>query len=239
LYCGDACAILPLIEAESVGLVFTSPPYNVGVAYDTVSDDLPLDEYLRFIDNVFTRCIDLLVPGGHIVINVANTSRQPYTPLSDYISTMLCKKITMKGEIIWDKQNITYRTAWGSWRSQNAPSLRDQHEYLLVFRKDGSREGEPDISRDEFVEFTRSIWRVSPESVRKHPAPFPVRLAKRVVKLYAFPGEVVLDPFIGSGTTAVACEQLGRRWIGIEISEKYCALSRDRIRAVADQLSLF
>ena len=131
---GDAEAKLQTLESETVHLVFTSPPYNVGVDYDIYNDTLPFNKYLDKLNKIFTECIRVLVKGGHLMIQIANTGRQPYTPLTDYITTMLVDKINMRGEIIWDKQNMTSATAWGSWLSANKPSLRDTHEYILVFR---------------------------------------------------------------------------------------------------------
>ena len=227
---GDAEAKLQSVESETVHLVFTSPPYNCGANYDVYNDNIPLKEYLRKLEIIFLECIRVLVEGGHLLIQVANTGRQPYTPISDFITTMLYDKIDMRGEIIWNKQNITAGTAWGSWLSANKPSLRDQHEYILVFRKEGSRVGESDITSEEFMEYTRSIWDVTPETNNVgHPAPFPKSLAARAIKLYSFKGETVLDPFCGSGTTLEVAKKLGRNFIGIDVSKRYCNLAEDRI----------
>lgn len=228
---GDAEAKLQTLESETVHLVFTSPPYNVGVNYDIYNDTLPFNEYLNKLNKIFTECIRVLVKGGHLIIQIANTGRQPYTPLTDYITTMLVDKINMRGEIIWDKQNMTSATAWGSWLSANKPSLRDTHEYILVFRKEGGdRVGESDITKEEFMEYTKAIWKVTPETNDVgHPAPFPKSLAARVIKLYSFKGETVLDPFNGSGTTCEVAKKLGRNFIGIDISKRYCNLAEDRL----------
>jgi site-specific DNA-methyltransferase (adenine-specific) len=227
---GDAEAKLQTLESETVHLVFTSPPYNVGVEYDVYQDKLELNNYLEKLNKIFTECIRVLVPGGHLLINIANTGKQPYTPISDFISTMLYGKIDMRGEIIWNKRNSTNQTAWGSWLSANKPSLRDQHEYILVFRKSGDRVGDSDITNNEFVEYTKSIWEVTPETRDvNHPAPFPKSLVARAIKLYSFKGETVLDPFNGSGTTCEVAKKLGRNFIGIDISKRYCNLAEDRL----------
>lgn len=228
---GDAEAKLQMLESETVHLVFTSPPYNVGVNYDEYNDSLPFDVYLNKLDKIFTECIRVIVPGGHLIIQIANTGRQPYTPLTDYITMMLVNKIDMRGEIIWDKQNMTSATAWGSWLSANKPSLRDTHEYILVFRKgNADRIGESDITKEEFMEYTKAIWKITPETNDvNHPAPFPKSLAARVVKLYSFKGETVLDPFCGSGTTCEVAKKLGRNFIGIDISKRYCNLAENRL----------
>jgi len=228
---GDAEAKLQALESETVHLVFTSPPYNVGVNYDIYNDKLPFNEYLDKLNKIFTECIRVLVKGGHLLIQIANTGRQPYMPLTDYITTMLVDKINMRGEIIWDKQNMTSATAWGSWLSANKPSLRDTHEYILVFRKEGGdRVGESDITKDEFMEYTKAIWKITPETNDvNHPAPFPKSLAMRAIKLYSFKGETVLDPFCGSGTTCEVAKKLERNFIGIDISKRYCNLAEDRL----------
>lgn len=227
---GDAEAKLQTLESETVHLVFTSPPYNCGIEYDNYLDNLPLIEYIDKLERIFIECIRVLVKGGHLLIQIANTGRQPYTPISDFITTRLYNKIDMRGEIIWNKQNITAGTAWGSWLSANKPSLRDQHEYILVFRKSGDRVGESDLIDTEFMEYTKSIWNVTPETNNvNHPAPFPKSLAARAIKLYSFKGETVLDPFNGSGTTCEVAKKLGRNFIGIDISKRYCNLAEDRL----------
>jgi len=149
----------------------------------------------------------------------------------------------MRGEIIWNKANTASpSTAWGSWRSASNTSLRDIHEYILVFCKDSFKRANPavrvsTISRDDFLEFTRSVWTLPAESARRigHPAPFPLELPRRLIELYTFAGEVVLDPFMGSGQTALAALQSGRRFIGYEIDQKYVDLANQRIRVYQEQ----
>lgn len=233
LIVGDALKILPTLD-KNVGLVFTSPPYNVGTDYDIYDDSNPLNEYIDWLLDVFKEMWEILVPGGHIVINLANTGRQPYTPVSDLFSSKVwyanLPDLETRAEIIWDKQNVTGLTAWGSWMSANKPSIRDQHEYLQVWRKRGKRSGKSTIARDEFLTYTKSIWKMSPEGRRKlHPAPFPEKLAEAVIQLYSFEDEIVLDPFVGSGTTCLVAYKLNRNSIGIDISEKYVENARKRI----------
>lgn len=240
LYCGDATKVLELLEPNSFNCIFTSPPYNCKVEYDVYDDNKSLKEYLEFLNKIFTLCVDKLGEGGHLGIQIANTGRQPYTPLTDFVTTALFDKIQMRGEIIWDKQNMTSATAWGSFMSPNCPSLRDSHEYIEVFRKEGNRKGISDITKEEFMLFTRAIWNVKPETqLREHPAPFPEELARRFIKLYSFVGETVLDPFAGSGTTALVCEKIKRKWIMIELSEKYCELIKKRVGFYANQMRMF
>lgn len=219
---------------NSVHLMVTSPPYNVGKEYD---DDLSLDDYRKFLRAVFTETFRVLVPGGRACVNVANLGRKPYVPLHSYIiQDMLEIGFRMRGEIIWNKAASSgASTAWGSWMSASNPTLRDVHEYILVFSKGsfGRKKGQKEntITKDEFLEFTKSIWEFPTESARKvgHPAPFPVELPYRLISLYTFKGEVVLDPFCGSGSTCIAALKTGRRYIGYDIEEQYVHLARSRI----------
>jgi len=229
IYLGDAEELLERIEGETIGLVVTSPPYNCGTAYDFYSDSQPLGNYLSWLKRIIEKLPRLLLPGAHVAIIIANTGRQPYTPLSHFLVSMLNWELVMRGEIIWDKRNFTAKTAWGSWKSPNRPSIRDRHEYILIWRKPGRRTGISDITRDEFLECSSSIWRITPETKRLHPAPFPEELATRLIKFYSFVDEIVLDPFLGSGTTAVVAKRLNRRYIGIEISKNYFELAKERL----------
>jgi site-specific DNA-methyltransferase (adenine-specific) len=219
-----------------VHLMVTSPPYNVGKDYD---EDLSLDEYLALLKRVWAETYRVLVPGGRACINVANLGRKPYLPLHAFIlRDMLELGFRMRGEIIWDKgASASASTAWGSWQSASNPTLRDVHEYILVFSKGNFRRAKPDgrlatITKEQFLEFTKSVWAFPAESARKigHPAPFPVELPYRLMQLYTFSEEVVLDPFMGSGQTALAALKAGRHYVGYEINRDYLQLSQARIR---------
>ncbi len=142
----------------------------------------------------------------------------------------------MRGEIIWYKQNMTKLTAWGSWLSANKPSLRDSHEYILVFRKEGDRKGISDITKEEFIKFTQALWHVSAETDNpNHPAPYPEELIYRIIKLYSFKNETVYDPFLGSGTTSAVAKKLGRNSIGIELNPTYIKMAQDRLNRIIGQ----
>jgi len=229
------------VPDNSVAVAFTSPPYNVGKDYD---DDMTLEGYLELIQNVGRDVYRVLRPGGRYVINVANLGRKPYIPIHTFFWDIHieCGFLPM-GEIVWQKgKGANSSTAWGSWLSSKAPRLRDIHEYLLVLAKqDYSRpdKGESDIEKEEFMASTLSVWEVPPESARRvgHPAPFPVKLAARVIRLYSYLGDVVLDPFVGSGSTCVAAALNGRHFVGYDISQEYVNLSLKRIREEA-QLEL-
>lgn len=227
------------IPDHSVHLMVTSPPYNVTKEYD---QDLSLPEYLGLLRRVFGETYRVLVHGGRACINVANVGRRPYLPLSDYISQMMVEiGFLERGEIIWNKgAGAGESMAWGSWRSASNPVLRDVHEYILVFSKGAFGRKRPEgkentITREQFMEWTRSVWVMKPESARKikHPAPFPLELPLRLIQLYTFTGDVVLDPFIGSGTTAVAAIQSRRTFCGYETDPAYVALAEERISGVS------
>jgi site-specific DNA-methyltransferase (adenine-specific) len=233
---------------QSVHLMVTSPPYNVGKDYD---ENFTLPEYLAFLNRVWQEVHRVLVPGGRACINVANLGRKPYIPLHAFIiSDMLSLGFLMRGEIIWNKAaSASPSTAWGSWKSPANPTLRDVHEYILVFSKGtfsrkNPHQRESTISKEEFLEFTKSVWTFPAEPARKvgHPAPFPLDLPYRLLQLYTFAGEVVLDPFMGSGSTALAALQAGRHYVGYEISQEYLKLAETRLQRFSQEkkiLSLF
>lgn len=248
IYCADSRR-LDMIEDEVVDLVICSPPYNVGKNYKNHDDALPLEEYLGLLRAVWAECKRVMRPGGRICVNVAGVDRQPYLPLQSFITQQLMDLgFLMRGEIIWDKAaSVGVSTAWGSWQSPSNPTLRDLHEYILVFCKDQFRlpaphspgdggeqaKGETDLTSEEFTALTRSIWSFPTGSASKvgHPAPFPVELPRRLIKLYSWKGGLVLDPFCGSGSTCVAASQLGRLWIGVDIDPAYADLARRRVAA--------
>jgi site-specific DNA-methyltransferase (adenine-specific) len=220
---------------NSIHLMVTSPPYNVGKEYD---ENLTLDEYREFLRRVWSEVKRVLVPGGRACINVANLGRKPYIPLHVFIvEDMLDLGFLMRGEIIWNKgASGSPSTAWGSWLSAKNPVLRDVHEYILVFSKGmfsrGNLRRKSTISKEEFLEFTKSVWTFPAEPATKigHPAPFPVELPYRLIQLYTFEGEIVLDPFMGSGQTAIAALKTRRHYVGYDINEEYIRLAERRIK---------
>jgi DNA modification methylase len=231
------------VPDSSVHLMVTSPPYNVGKDYDA---DLSLNEYLALLKDVFRETYRVLVNGGRACVNIANIGRKPYIPYHKFIiDVMLEIGFLMRGEIIWNKgAGAGVSTAWGSWCSPSNPTLRDTHEYILIFSKGKfsreKKERESTISKEEFLEFTKSIWTFAPESAKKvgHPAPFPVVLPYRCIQLYTFKGEIVLDPFSGMGTTAIAAIQNGRHFICFDIDPNYVEQARNRIKNITSQKKL-
>lgn len=219
---------------DSVALMVTSPPYHVGKEYDS---DTSFEEFLSLLRGVLRETQRVLEPGGRMVVNVANLGRRPYLPLASMVTQMALELgFFARGEIIWVKAaGAGGNCAWGSWLSASNPTLRDVHEYCLCFSKgrmDRVRKGTSTIERNEFLESTLSVWHLPPESARRvgHPAPFPVALPRRFIELYTFAGDVVLDPFMGSGSTAVASVESGRRFVGYELDRTYARLARSRVR---------
>lgn len=227
---------------DCVALMITSPPYHVGKEYDS---DLTFDEYLDLLRAVFQETYRVLEPGGRAVVNVANLGRRPYIPLADHVTSIMEDlKFLPRGEVIWLKgRGASGSCAWGSWQSASNPTFRDLHEYCLCFSKerwDRAKKGTSTISREDFLAATLSVWEIPPESARRvsHPAPFPVALPRRFIELYTFLGDLVLDPFIGSGTTAVAAVETGRRYVGYDVSEEYLEVAGKRIRSAQPQNEL-
>ena len=222
------------LENNSVSLTVTSPPYNIGKDSDL---DLTDDEYWAMMENIFTETYRVTESGGRLVVNVANLGRKPYIPFSKYFTELLIEiGFIMRGEIIWQKsKGANANFAWGSWLSASNPVIRDIHEYCLVFSKDSlkkSSQGESSIKKEEFMESTLSIWNINPARAKiiGHPAPFPIEVPQKFINLYTYKKDLVLDPFLGSGTTAVAAKLLERNFIGYEIEEKYIAIANNRLK---------
>jgi site-specific DNA-methyltransferase (adenine-specific) len=234
---------MTLVPDNSIHLMITSPPYNVTKDYD---ENLSLKEYLNFLKKVFSETYRVLVNGGRACINIANLGRKPYIPLSDYISSlMLDIGFNMRGEIIWNKgAGAGVSMAWGSWLSASNPVLRDVHEYILVFSKgDYQRKAENKentISKEQFMEWTKSVWTMNPESAKKvnHPAPFPEELPYRLIQLYSFKNDIVLDPFMGSGTTAISALKSKRNFVGYELNQEYINISENRISKYLNKVNI-
>lgn len=235
----SSCENMKDIPNNSLHLMITSPPYNVSKEYD---NDLSLNEYLSLLKNCFTETYRVLVDGGRACINIANIGRKPYIPLSDYVSKIMIEiGFNMRGEIIWNKSaGAGISTAWGSFQSASNPILRDVHEYILIFSK-GNYKRERDkeekelrkdnITKEEFIEWTKSVWTMNTESAKRigHPAPFPEELPNRLIKLFSFTKDIVIDPFMGSGTTAIAAIKNNRNFVGYEINKEYINLANNRI----------
>ena len=250
---GDARDMHQLPDS-SVALIVTSPPYFVGKEYEIAvtgerSDGIPDSylEYLEMLHGVFSECVRVLEPGGRIAVNVANLGRRPYRSLSSDVIRILQDELglLLRGEVVWQKADgATGSVAWGSFRSASNPVLRDVTERVVIASKgrfDRARRiklraeeklpYENTVTTDEFMEATLDLWRIDAEQATRvgHPAPFPVELPRRLIDLYSFKDDLVLDPFLGSGSTLVAALRAGRRGVGYDIDADYIELSRERL----------
>ncbi len=234
IYCKSS-ELMNDIPNDSVHLMITSPPYNVKKEYD---EDMTLEEYRELLNNVFKETYKKLVTGGRACINIANLGRKPYIPLHSYIIEDMMKiGFLMRGEIIWDKAaSASSSTAWGSWMSASNPVLRDTHEYILVFSKKSfsrkRRDRQNTITKEQFLEWTKSVWTFPAVSAKSigHPAPFPEELPYRLIQLYSFKNDVILDPFCGSGTTCLVALKNKRYYIGYDIKPEYVRLANNRLK---------
>lgn len=241
LYCKSSEA-MDEIPDYSVHLMITSPPYNVTKEYDK---NLSLDEYRDLLKRVLKETYRVLVTGGRACINIANLGRKPYIPLHSYIiEDMLEIGYLMRGEIIWNKaSSASPSTAWGSWLSASNPVLRDIHEYILVFSKESftrkKKKKENTIKKEEFLEWTKSVWTFPAVSAKTigHPAPFPEELPYRLIQLYSFKDDVVLDPFCGSGMACLSALKNKRYYIGYDINQEYVNLAHRRIQEAVNKLN--
>jgi len=243
IYCKSS-EVMSEIPDYSIHLMITSPPYNVKKEYD---EDLSLNEYRTLLKTVFKETYRVLVTGGRACINVANLGRKPYIPLHSYIiEDMLDIGFLMRGEIIWNKaSSASPSTAWGSWLSAGNPVLRDIHEYILIFSKESfsRRRGhkKDTITKEDFLEWTKSVWTFPAVSARSigHPAPFPEELPHRLIQLYTYKDDIVLDPFCGSGTACLTALKDDRHYIGYDIEPSYVKLADQRIKEHLNQLNIF
>jgi site-specific DNA-methyltransferase (adenine-specific) len=225
------------VQKGSIDLIVTSPPYNLAVAYGDYDDELPYEDYLTFSRNWLRRCFQWLKDDGRLCLNVPLDTNKGGKRSVGADLTVCAQDVGFKYHttIIWNEGNISCRTAWGSWMSASAPYIIAPVELIVVLYKDhwkkSSGSGESDIERDDFIEWTNGLWTFSGESRKRvgHPAPFPVELPHRCIKMFSYVGDIVLDPFLGSGTTLVATELTGRRGLGIDINEDYCKLAEDRL----------
>ncbi|MEM3737067.1 MAG: site-specific DNA-methyltransferase [Candidatus Bathyarchaeia archaeon] len=236
IYCDDILTTTAIKE-NSVDLIVTSPPYDVDIKYENYNDNIPYDEYLEFTEKWLARCYNFSKPDGRLCLNIPLDKNKGG-------QQSVCADITVKAKeagwnyhstIIWNEQNISRRTAWGSWLSASAPYVIAPVEVIVVLYKkrwEKLNKGKSDITRDEFIEWTNGVWNFGGENRSKigHPAPFPLELPRRCIKLFSFVGDTVFDPFLGSGTTLLACLETNRIGIGVEINRNYCELAIRRLK---------
>jgi DNA modification methylase len=242
IYCGDAARVLQRFPDQCVDIIVTSPPYNFGQAYGSealdVDDAVKWEEYFTQLKRVWRECVRVLKPGGRFCVNVQPLFSD-YVPTHHIVSNQLrALGLLWKAEFLWEKHNYSCKyTAWGSWKSPSMPYIKYTWEFIEVFCKETHRKvgdaSKIDITGDEFKAWVYAKWEVAPEGRMKrygHPAMFPEALPTRLLKLFSYVDDLVLDPFNGAGTTTLVAEKLARRWIGIDVSEKYCRTAEQRIR---------
>ncbi len=225
------------VKPESVDLIVTSPPYNLNIEYTSTDDNLNYEDYLKFTKKWLKKCLDLLKDDGRMCLNIPlDTNKGGHRSIGADITT-IAKNVGWKyhSTIVWNEGNISKSSAWGSWLSASSPYVIAPVELIIVLYKgnwkkiSGSRKN--DITKEEFVSWTNGVWTFKGESKKKigHPAPFPVELPKRCIKLFSYVGDTILDPFMGSGSTVIAAKQLNRNGIGIDKEIQYCELAMHRI----------
>lgn len=234
LICDNSLNMLNHIDEQSVHLVVTSPPYNIDMPYDVYKDMKTIKEYMSSMKQVFSNCYKALVSGGRVCINIPSIQYEgKFTPLFVYYTNIMEELgFAMRSCIVWHKQAMSKNTAWGSYMSASNPHQPPPFEYILVFHKDSPKLiGEnPDITKEEFVKWSNPLWDFKPEtSFLGHPVPFPVELPARCIKFFSFPGQIVMDPFAGVCTTALAAEKLNRGYACFDLSEKYINIGRQRV----------
>lgn len=232
------------IEPGSVDLVVTSPPYNVDIQYGSHKDDTSYADYLDFSEKWLTQCFRFLRDDGRLCLNVPLDKNKGGQQSVGADLTTLAKRIGYKyhSTVIWNEGNISRRTAWGSWMSASAPFVIAPVELIIILYKNtwkktsGSKKS--DVTRDEFMNWTNGLWTFNGESKKRvgHPAPFPLELPRRCIKLFSYVGDTVLDPFMGSGTTLIAAGMLGRKAIGVDVDKGYCKLAQTRIENAPELL---
>ena len=237
IICGDSLEVLKDLPDNCIDLIFTSPPYNFGLEYESNDDAHYWENYFGKLFGIFNECIRILKNGGRIAVNIQPLFSD-YIPSHHIISNhFISKKMIWKGEILWEKNNYNCKyTAWGSWKSPSNPYLKYTWEFIEIFtkgtlKKEGHRDN-ADITADEFKKWVVGKWSIAPERNMKeynHPAMFPEELAMRVLKLFSFRNDIVLDPFNGAGTTTFIARRLGRKYLGIDISKEYCEKAEDRL----------
>ena len=239
IICADSEEFLKKIPENSVDLIFTSPPYNFGLEYENQKDDYDWESYFNKLFKIFDECIRILKYGGRIIVNIQPLFSD-YIPSHHIISNyFMNKKLIWKGEILWEKNNYNCKyTAWGSWKSPSNPYLKYTWEFLEIFSKgdlkhSGKKEN-IDINADEFKEYVIAKWNIAPERKMKefnHPAMFPEKLVERVLKLFSYKNDIVVDPFNGVGTTSLVAKRLERIYLGIDISKEYCEIAQKRLNS--------
>ena len=242
----DSLELIKKFPDNCIDIVLTSPPYNFGINYENTNDVNIWEDYFEKLFNIFKECVRVLKDSGRMIINV-QPMFSDYIPTHHLISNFFLKEgLIWKGEIIWEKNNYNCKyCTWGSWKSPSSPYLKYSWEFVEIFCKNSlKKEGEKnniDIEAEEFKKWVYGKWSIAPErnmKKYKHDAMFPEELVKRLLKLFSYKNDIVLDPFNGAGTTTKVAKQLNRKFIGIDISEEYCKTAESRINEVKELFEL-
>ena len=242
IYNKDFINTVNIIDNNSIDLIITSPPYNVEIDYNYHKDNVSYTDYIKFSEKWLKKCYDVAKNDGRLCVNVPlNKNKNGIQPFhADFVKTAQSVGWHYHTTIIWHKHNISRRTAWGSWMSASAPYVIAPVETIIVMYKHSwkktSGTKESDITKEEFIAWTNGLWSFSGEHTKRvnHPAPFPVELPTRCIKLFSFVNDIVLDPFVGSGTTLVAAHTNNRQSIGIDIDNEYCETAFKRLCKVCN-----
>jgi len=245
IICGDCLQVISTLPDDSIDLCITSPPYNVDLGeYDSYDDDRKHKEYIKWLTKIFKILFPKLKSGGRIAINIGDGCNGKVPTHVDIFNFMRHIGYLPMTTIIWEKGNTSRRTAWGTFKSPLNVSFPTPFEFVIVFVKESYRlqeNGETDLTKDEFINWSMPVWRFPKSEYRRsmrlirgraHPAPFPIELPTRLMKMLSWKGAVVLDPFVGSGSTALACKNLERKYIGIDISKKYCRIAENALNQI-------
>ena len=248
IYNEDCLEGISKLSNDCIDLIVTSPPYNVNLGnnkynknpYNLYNDNKDHKEYILWLKRIFGSCQRVLKDGGRVCINIGDGKNGAIPTSSDIIQFMVELQYIPMTHIVWDKSQIGNRTAWGSFKSPSCPSFPTPFEHILVFGHKSNKlqyKGETDLTKEEFIEWANALWKFAPQTNQKkigHPAMFPVELPKRCIKMFSWVGATVLDPFMGSGTTAIACINTNRNYIGFELDKHYCDIANERIQKIVD-----
>ncbi len=238
IFCAD-CTDADLFSTPFIDVTVTSPPYNLDMGYNSNDDNLQYKHYLEFTHKWLQNVYQWTNPTGRLCLNIPlDTNKGGQQSIGSDI-TQIAKQVGWQYHttIIWNEQNISRRTAWGSWLSASAPYVIAPVELIIVFYKGvwkKSYKGTSDIQKQEFLDWTNGLWTFNGESAKRigHPAPYPVELPYRCIKMFSYQQDTIFDPFLGSGTTLIAAKQLARNGIGVELDEQYYNLAKNRINRV-------
>lgn len=234
IVCGDVITVLKELPENYIDLVVTSPPYNLGIKYDVWEDKLPTRQYFKWCETWLKELYRVLKPDGRVCLNIllemgVEGNKKRISPYAEFYH--LFRKIGIKpfGSPVWAENHKSTLSAWGSWLSASAPYVYCPYEIIMIGYKEiwkKQKRGKSTIDKKEFIEACSGVWDIASEHRREHPAPFPKKLAERCIRLFSFEEDVVLDPFVGQGTTAIVAQELDRHFIGIDISPTYCKMAR-------------